>query len=1165
MGVPAFFRYLSEKYPKIATVALEQQGSNVDASAPNPNGYEFDNLYLDMNGLIHPCTHPEGEEPPSTEEEMYLVIFRYLDRLLNLVRPRKLVYMAIDGVAPRAKMNQQRSRRFRSAQEAAEAEEDADRIRKEMKERGLRAPPKAPPVWDSNVITPGTEFMNTLSDWLRYYISERLNKNPAFKNVRVILSDAQSPGEGEHKLMQFIRRQRAEPGYDPNTSHCMYGLDADLIMLGLASHEIHFTILREEVLFGKAKKQKEREKQGFKVDPVLLDNGGVKIEDDVLAKMGMLGQPKKPFVLVRLWVLREYLAYEFRPETFYQPLTFEYNLESCLDDFVFICFFVGNDFLPHLPSLSIHEGGLDLLLDIYRRVLPTIRGYLTTDGKVNLERVDVFMGMLGMVEDEIFARRRRRELNDKRRKAQQANTRRLGGHQRALAQTQLQQADSLQRVPRRNQRQDHAPPPPTEVFALGRGREGQGPIKAAPAPDADANKSAASNIREKLKSAKRKHSTEDASVSKEDAAAATIAPMLKRTRLTKRDNNSSGEEGDKAEESSNTVEEKPAEEEFKLMLKEKEHERNFDDSVVDEVRLGEDGWKERYYISKYGPEYGDPKSKERRKIVEEYVTGLCWVMEYYYKGVQSWTWYYPYHYAPMASDLVNVDEFNIEFPPSKPFKPVEQLMGVFPSSSAHALPEPCRWYMTDVNSPIADFYPLQFDYDPNGKGVRWLWIALLPFIDEKRLTDVTRKIEDELSEKDKARNELHPDLVFAHQAAVGTEAMINAAEQHGEAKVSIEEEVALNSAPKDGEQEPESKNNTEEESDVIESSAPTTSGDVRGLGGRILSSKETNGIAGYFCKPPAKFEQPLGETRPAPSKRVSPIPNNQVAVFDFRLPKLRKHFCRLLEGVKMPPVTLSIQELMLVRVPQMGPRGSSVANLLIEKLGGNPAAMGSQRSGMNPHQYNRSLSQNVQTAGLLQAQNQRNQYTWGSMEPRPRFHHGGRNHHNQHQHQHQQQYGDRGNQGYHSQQYHHQRRDNQGYNSRQGHGGYDNQRHAPQYQQQYGSGPPQHRNQHQSQQYGQQQQHRQHHGQQHHGGGGNNYHRGGGGSSSGSRFQHLNQRGAPRGPPPRPQTQNAFSAIQARGPQAQGQAPQRAALMNSLASTLMKRKNGPGGPQPPST
>jgi len=109
MGIPAFFRYMSEKYPKIIGHLIEDRGACGAALAePIPqfdtDGYEFDALYIDMNGIIHPCAHPEDRPAPATELEMYRNVTTYVDRLFAAIRPRKLLYLAIDGVAPRAKV-----------------------------------------------------------------------------------------------------------------------------------------------------------------------------------------------------------------------------------------------------------------------------------------------------------------------------------------------------------------------------------------------------------------------------------------------------------------------------------------------------------------------------------------------------------------------------------------------------------------------------------------------------------------------------------------------------------------------------------------------------------------------------------------------------------------------------------------------------------------------------------------------------------------------------------------------------------------------------------------------------------------------------------------------------------------------------------------------------
>ena len=100
--------------------------------------------------------------------------------------------------------------------------------------------------------------MCRLHKQLQYFVTSKISTDSLWQGVTVILSGHETPGEGEHKIMDFIRHQKSQPGYDPNLRHCLYGLDADLVMLGMCTHDPHFSLLREEVKFGGKKTQQKR-------------------------------------------------------------------------------------------------------------------------------------------------------------------------------------------------------------------------------------------------------------------------------------------------------------------------------------------------------------------------------------------------------------------------------------------------------------------------------------------------------------------------------------------------------------------------------------------------------------------------------------------------------------------------------------------------------------------------------------------------------------------------------------------------------------------------------------------------------------------------------------------------------------------------------------------
>lgn len=512
-----------------------------------------------------------------TPSRLTFCLLSDLDRIITqIVKPKVSVYMAIDGVAPRAKLNQQRSRRFRSAKDAAEKAEEM------AKANGGTAAAANSAMFDSNCITPGTEFLAKTSKLIQYFIRKKIKEDPLWQGLTVIFSGHDRPGEGEHKIMQHIRNLKKQPGYQPNSRHCIYGQDADLIMLGLVTHEPHFTILREVVNFN-----------------------SFSFGNNNTLKAVKKFTKESDFQLLHLSVLREYLQMEFCEGRAVAPPTANppYDLERTIDDFVFMTFLVGNDFLPHMPTLDISDGAFDLLFGVYKEQREGWGkgNYLTYCGEIcDPARLEHFVAAIGAVETDILEQREKDEA-------------------------------VYMKKRRRWDKRDGKPEGPSdaELKAVEAGKQSD------------------------------------------------YVTMIEA-----------------------------------MMDQEKD---DFVDGWTPVTKAGQKDFKGRYYFEKLKL---TPVSKDEHwALRKSYMEGLMWCLAYYYRGCISWGWFYPYHYGPMLSDLINIPKMfeEIKFDLGEPLLPYQQLMGCLPPASSILVPKPYRWLMTSPESPIAKFYPQEFEVDMNGK------------------------------------------------------------------------------------------------------------------------------------------------------------------------------------------------------------------------------------------------------------------------------------------------------------------------------------------------------------------------------------------------------------------------------------------------------------------
>ena len=299
MGIPKFFYYCYNNYPEIMSMLKTKQTA--------PQSIDF--VYFDLNAIIHKVCQSVFEYGQDVHknilikknmnmkhktEECFVSVCKSIENYVNICRPKKGVYVAIDGVCGMAKCNQQRQRRFKSSLSRKNSTSSNH--------------------FDPNCISPGTEFMDRLSKRVSFFLKEKIQAD--WSHLELILSNEKVVGEGEHKCIKHIRD-------NPTSNSIVCSPDADLFMLLLSCHDFNnerkLYIIRENIY--------------DKVDCMYFVVDVNKLADIIINRVS--------------------------------EETNNIRKTEIITDFVFFCFFLGNDFLPSLPCVDLNSQGMDTLFDVY--------------------------------------------------------------------------------------------------------------------------------------------------------------------------------------------------------------------------------------------------------------------------------------------------------------------------------------------------------------------------------------------------------------------------------------------------------------------------------------------------------------------------------------------------------------------------------------------------------------------------------------------------------------------------------------------------------------------------------------------------------------------------------------------------------------------------------
>jgi len=327
MGVPGLFANLHHKYKSKIIKRKLVLNTNLQNLKSNYINIDPDILYFDFNCLIHPVCHilsaqykDKNISKEDFENKMIVKTIEYMEKVIEYANPSK-VGIYIDGVCPISKMAQQRQRRFASV------------LDKEVM-NNIRVKNNIPreEYYDTNAITPGTNFMKKLDDYIQSYIKTNTK-------IEIIYSSYMVHGEGEHKIINHIKENCDEL---KNKNIVIYGLDADLIILSMTlCKDFNIMLLREE-------------------EQVSFDNFNLILFDVNECAKCLINELTTDMQSSDVLV-------ELGEEEIMKRL-------NIIDDFIFITILLGNDFIPANPTLNMrfrNKGtqGYDILMENYKNLL----------------------------------------------------------------------------------------------------------------------------------------------------------------------------------------------------------------------------------------------------------------------------------------------------------------------------------------------------------------------------------------------------------------------------------------------------------------------------------------------------------------------------------------------------------------------------------------------------------------------------------------------------------------------------------------------------------------------------------------------------------------------------------------------------------------------------